>query len=96
MSKHSGLQKTGGGKDEKVETKLAQLRSLLKGLVSVLVVYSGGVDSAFVASLYHEILDGRALAELCDLGYTYVTLDSAGYRPAGKKGSHLDRASLTL
>ncbi|MQY55327.1 MAG: hypothetical protein GH156_01980 [Dehalococcoidia bacterium] len=79
-----------------METKLAQLKSLLEELGSVLVAYSGGVDSAFVASLYYEILDGRALAELRDLGYTYVTPDSAGYRPAGKKGSHLDRASLTL
>ncbi|MBA7677564.1 hypothetical protein ES703_85822 [subsurface metagenome] len=79
-----------------MELKLVKLKSLLKGLVSVLVAYSGGVDSAFVASLYHEILDGWALAELRDLGYTYVTPDSAGYRPAGKKGSHLDRASLTL
>lgn len=79
-----------------METKLVKLKSLLKELVPVLVAYSGGVDSAFVASLYYEILDGRALAELCDLGYTYVNPDSAGYRPAGKKGSHLDRASLTL
>jgi uncharacterized protein len=38
----------------------------------------------------------RAIAELNDLGYTYVTLDLAGYRPGGKKGSHLDSASLTL
>ena len=79
-----------------MENKLSNLESLLQELGAVLVAYSGGVDSAFVASLYYEILDGRALAELCDLGYTYVTPDSAGYRPAGKKGSHLDRASLTL
>jgi len=38
----------------------------------------------------------RAVAELHDLGYTYVTVDLAGYRPAGKKGSHLERASLNL
>lgn len=38
----------------------------------------------------------RVIAELNDLGYTYVTLDLAGYRPGGKKGSHLDSASLTL
>lgn len=79
-----------------METKLAQLKSLLEELCSLLVAYSGGVDSTFVASLYYEILDGRALAELCDLGYTYVTPDFAGHLPAGKKGSHLDRASLTL
>ena len=79
-----------------METKLAQLKSLLKELGSLLVAYPGGVDSAFVASLHHKILDGRALAELSDLGYTYVTPDITGYRPAGKKGSPLDRASLTL
>jgi uncharacterized protein len=38
----------------------------------------------------------RVIAELNDLGYTYVTLDLAGYRSGGKKGSHLDSASLTL
>jgi uncharacterized protein len=45
-----------------VETKLAQLKSLLRDLGSVLVAYSGGVDSTFVASLSHEILGERALA----------------------------------
>ncbi len=82
--------------NEEIKDKLDKFKSLLSGLVSVLVAYCGGVDSAFVASLYYKILDGRALAELCDLGYTYVTPDSAGHLPAGKKGSHLDRASLTL
>lgn len=79
-----------------IQDKVDKLKSLLKELVPVLVAYPGGVDSAFVASLYYEILDGRALAELSDLGYTYVTPDLAGHRPAGKKGSYLDRASLTL
>lgn len=45
-----------------METKLAQLKSLLRELGSVLVAYSGGVDSTFVASLSHEILGERALA----------------------------------
>jgi hypothetical protein len=79
-----------------VETKLAQLKYLLEELCSLLVAHSGGVYSTFVASLHHKILDGRALAELSDLGYTYVTPDITGHRPAGKKGSHLARASLTL
>lgn len=79
-----------------METKLTQLKSLLKELVSVLVASCGGVDSAFVAYLYYEILDGRALAELYDLGYTYITPVITGHRPVGKKGSHLDRASLIL
>jgi len=38
----------------------------------------------------------RAIAELHDLGYTYVTLDLAGYRPGGSNGLHLDSASLNL
>ncbi len=38
----------------------------------------------------------RAVAELYDLGYTYVTLDLAGYRPGGSNGLHLDSASLNL
>ena len=69
-----------------METKLVQLKSLLKELGSVLVAYPGGVDSAFVASLYYEILDGRALAELRDIGYTYVTPRHHRPSPDGQKG----------
>jgi len=69
-----------------VETKLAQLKSLLKELGSLLVAYPGGVDSTFVASLHHEILDGRALAELHDLGYTYITPRHHRPSPGGQKG----------
>lgn len=45
-----------------METKLAQLKSLLNDLGSVLVAYSGGVDSTLLASLSHEILGERSLA----------------------------------
>ena len=45
-----------------METKLAQLKSLLNDLGSVLVAYSGGVDSTLLASLSHEILGKRSLA----------------------------------
>ena len=58
--------------NEEIKDKLDKLKSLLKELGSLLVAYSGGVDSAFVASLHHKILDGSALAELRDLGYTYI------------------------
>ncbi len=42
--------------------KLARLRSLLRDLPSVLVAYSGGVDSALVMAVAHEQLGDRALA----------------------------------
>ena len=51
-------------------TKEQQLRALLAGLDSVLVAYSGGVDSAYLAWLAHDVLHERALA---------VTAVSASY-----------------
>jgi uncharacterized protein len=45
-----------------MEKKLARLKSLLKELGSVLVAYSGGIDSTLLASLSHEILGERSLA----------------------------------
>ena len=46
-----------------METKLTQLKSLLDGLGSVVIAYSGGIDSTLLASVANEILGGeRALA----------------------------------
>lgn len=44
-----------------IEEKLARLRARLSELGSVLVCYSGGVDSAFVLAVAHEVLGPRAI-----------------------------------
>lgn len=44
-----------------VEPKLVQLRARLRELGSVLVCYSGGVDSAFVLAVAHQELGRRAV-----------------------------------
>jgi pyridinium-3,5-biscarboxylic acid mononucleotide sulfurtransferase len=46
--------------------KLRNLESRLEGLGSVMVAYSGGVDSAFLAATAHRVLGARMLAVLAD------------------------------
>jgi pyridinium-3,5-biscarboxylic acid mononucleotide sulfurtransferase len=46
--------------------KLEQLQNLLRSYGSCLVAYSGGVDSAFLAFVAHQVLGGRSLAVLAD------------------------------
>jgi pyridinium-3,5-biscarboxylic acid mononucleotide sulfurtransferase len=44
------------------QPKLAQLRALFRDMGSVVVAYSGGLDSAFVLAVAHEVLGDKALA----------------------------------
>ena len=46
--------------------KLAVLEARLKQLDSLMVAYSGGVDSAFLAATAHRVLGSRMLAVLAD------------------------------
>jgi len=48
------------------DAKQAALEGVLRGLGSVLVAYSGGVDSAYLAVVAHRVLGSQALAVTAD------------------------------
>jgi uncharacterized protein len=51
---------------ESAERRLHALEDRLQDLGSVMVAYSGGVDSAFLAATAHRVLGGKMLAVLAD------------------------------
>jgi uncharacterized protein len=51
---------------EQAELKLHALEDRLRALGGVMVAYSGGVDSAFLAATAHRVLGDRMLAVLAD------------------------------
>lgn len=52
--------------DSEIASKLQALRARLGQLGSLMVAYSGGVDSAFLAATAHNILGDRMLAVIAD------------------------------
>jgi uncharacterized protein len=49
-----------------VDNKLGQLQQLLREMGSVVVAYSGGVDSSFVLKVAHDVLGDAAIAVTAD------------------------------
>ncbi len=87
----------------KTEDKLAHLQDILKDMGSVLVAYSGGVDSAFLASVAGAVLGEKALAvfaysEVCPPEERREAQDLAaklGMRFRAIAGSEMDNADFT-
>lgn len=49
-----------------LDSKLSTLRDALRGFESLLVAYSGGVDSVFLAFIANEVLPRRSVAVIAD------------------------------
>ena len=54
------------GSVSEAQTKLEALEAQLRQLGSVMIAYSGGVDSAYLAATAHRVLGDRMLAVLAD------------------------------
>lgn len=64
MSYHSSMQSS--ALPEELQPKWSALEAHLRSLGRVLVAYSGGVDSAFLAWAAHEVLGDQMLAVIAD------------------------------
>src|SRR5215472_17585167 len=47
--------------DAEIQAKYDHLQAILREMESVLVAYAGGVDSALLRKVAHDVLGGRAL-----------------------------------
>ena len=70
--------------------QLVRLRELLEGMESVLVAFSGGIDSSLVFKVAHDSLGIKALA-VTAVSPTFPTIELDGARRVGSEigGRHL-------
>jgi uncharacterized protein len=66
MAEGAPLHAAEAGDAQSAAAKLPALETRLKELGSLMVAYSGGVDSAFLAGTAHRVLGARMLAVLAD------------------------------
>ena len=65
--------------------KLLKLKSILKSLQSVVVAYSGGLDSTFLLSVALEVLGPQNVLAVNALSETYPSKEAAAAKKIAKK-----------